>query len=37
MPISAWAERTGLRKNTIKERLRRGWDPVRAVTEAPKF
>lgn len=30
--VPEWAEKTGLGRSTIKERLRRGWDPERAVT-----
>lgn len=29
--ISEWAERTGIGKGTIRERLRRGWSPERAI------
>lgn len=30
--IPEWVERTGLLKSTIRERLRRGWTPKRAVS-----
>lgn len=32
MPVSAWAETTGISVYTIFTRLRRGWPPQRAVT-----
>ena len=31
-PIAQWAEETGLRANLIRWRIRKGWDPVKAVT-----
>jgi hypothetical protein len=34
MPLSAWAERTGLSRSVIKARLRLGWSHERALTEA---
>ncbi len=30
--IVEWSERTGLSKETIRQRLKRGWSPERAVT-----
>ena len=33
MPLSAWAVRTGLPENTIRNRLRRGWSDERTLTE----
>ena len=33
--VPEWAERSGLKRTTIKERLRRGWSPLRAVTAPP--
>lgn len=33
LPVSVWAERSGLLKTTIIERLNRGWTDERAVTE----
>lgn len=32
LSIREWAERTGLGKSTIKERLKRGWTPMRAIS-----
>ena len=32
LPVSRWAERTGLRPNTILTRLRRGWSVEDALT-----
>lgn len=34
--ISEWAEETGLHFNCIDKRLKRGWEPERAVTRAAK-
>lgn len=31
MPLSAWAERVGLKYRTIHQRIAIGWDPVTAV------
>jgi hypothetical protein len=31
LPISEWAEATGLLNTTIRERIRRGWSPRKAV------
>lgn len=33
--LSGWAERTGIGKSTIRERLDRGWTPERAVNTTP--
>lgn len=33
-PLSEWAERTGIGKTTIRERLRRGWSVKRALFTA---
>ena len=33
--LSAWAQETGIPHRTICQRLARGWDAVRAVTEKP--
>jgi hypothetical protein len=30
--IAEWAERTGIGKTTIRERIRRGWSPERATS-----
>jgi hypothetical protein len=30
--VAEWAERTGIGFTTIRERIRRGWDPERAVS-----
>lgn len=32
MPLVAWAERTGLRRDTITRRLRRGWSVEKTLT-----
>lgn len=34
--IAEWSELSGINFTTIRERLRRGWDNLRAVTESPK-
>jgi hypothetical protein len=31
-----WAAITGIGKKTISERLKRGWDPVNAITVKPR-
>lgn len=36
VPLKVAAEMTGLRYGTLKARLRRGWDPARAVTATTK-
>jgi len=33
LPLSAWAERTGIAYNTLRMRLEAGWEPERALTE----
>lgn len=33
--VAEWAERNGLGLSTVKERLRRGWSPERAVATPP--
>lgn len=33
LTLIAWAERTGVRSNTIKERMDRGWSSERAIFE----
>lgn len=33
MPMSAWAEHTGIRRNAIQSRLGNGWSVERALTE----
>jgi hypothetical protein len=30
--VAEWAERTGIGRSTLKERLRRGWSPEQSVT-----
>lgn len=35
--VPDWAERTGLGRSTLKERLRRGWSAEAAVTTPPLF
>lgn len=34
--MAQWSEITGIDKTTIYERIKRGWDEARAVTEKPK-
>lgn len=33
LTVTEWAERNGIPRRTITNRLAAGWDPVRAVTE----
>jgi hypothetical protein len=35
LPVSAWAERCGLKYGTLHQRLRQGWTPEQAV-KTPK-
>lgn len=35
MTLAAWAEGFGINESTLRERLRRGWLPERAVTQPP--
>jgi len=37
MPISAWAERTGIPIHTLGARVRRGWTTERALTETVRI
>ena len=32
LSVSDWAERTGLKKSTIRQRLRDGWTPEQSVS-----
>jgi hypothetical protein len=34
--LSQWARQNGIKPRTANERVRRGWDPRKAVTEAIK-
>jgi hypothetical protein len=34
--LQEWAERTGLDRETIKSRIRLGWEPERALTKKPQ-
>ncbi len=36
LPLSEWAERAEMHKNTLRERLERGMDPEKALTERPQ-
>lgn len=36
LPISVWAERTGINRSTIQERLNRGWTATSAITTPVK-
>lgn len=37
LTLAEWSERTGLRKETIRMRLTRGWPAQQALTEEPSF
>ena len=34
--LAEWAQRSGVKANTIRARLRRGWKPKRAVFKKPR-
>jgi len=36
MPVEVWAREVGLNADTIRNRLRRGWDAERAVKAPPR-
>ncbi len=35
-PLSVWAREFGIRRETVRERLKAGWDVERALTVAPR-